>query len=121
MSPSKLVQKVLGLAKPPCDCGATDREVDAAPGGAIVEAAEPAGGDGAATRTIDVGHLPPPLPMVRILEALRELGPGATLLVRHTRRPIHLYPRLDALGCAHETTELGPKRFEILITKPDAA
>ena len=57
-------------------------------------------------RAIDVSHLPPPLPMVRILETLRDLGPGETLLVNHTRRPIHLYPKLDALGCTHETTEV---------------
>ena len=43
--------------------------------------------------------------MVRILETLREIGAGQTLLVHHVRRPIHLYPRLDALGCTHETRE----------------
>ena len=69
-------------------------------------------------RTIDVSHLPPPLPMVRILETLRDLGPGETLLVNHTRRPIHLYPKLDALGCTHETTELGPGKIEVRITNP---
>jgi hypothetical protein len=69
-------------------------------------------------REIDVSHLPPPLPMVRILETLRELGPGETLLVRHTRRPIHLYPKLEALGCQHETTEPAPGKIEVRITNP---
>lgn len=71
-------------------------------------------------RTIDVGHLPPPLPMVRILEALRALGPGETLLVNHTRRPIHLYAKLDALGCTHETTEVAPGKLQVRITNPAA-
>jgi len=70
------------------------------------------------TRAIDVSHLPPPLPMVRILETLRELGAGETLLVHHTRRPIHLYPKLDALGCSHQTSEPEPGKIEVRITKP---
>ena len=73
-----------------------------------------------ATRSIDVSHLPPPLPMVRILETLRGLGPGETLLVHHTRRPIHLYPKLDALGCTHETTEVAPGKIQVRITNPPA-
>jgi len=72
------------------------------------------------TREIDVSNLPPPLPMVRILETLRALGPDATLLVHHTRRPIHLYPKLEALGCRHETTEPTPGKIEVRITTPSA-
>jgi len=74
-----------------------------------------------AIRTIDVSHLPPPLPMVRILETLREIGSGQTLLVHHTRRPIHLYPRLDALGCTHETREHPDGTIEVRITTPSAS
>ena len=69
--------------------------------------------------TLDVSHLPPPLPMVRILETLRALGPGQTLVVTHTRRPMHLYPKLDALGCAHETREQPNGTIEIRITTPE--
>lgn len=75
---------------------------------------------GGIAREIDVSHLPPPLPMVRILETLRDLGPGETLLVHHSRRPIHLYPKLDALGCTHETTEVGPRKIRVRITNPPA-
>ena len=74
-----------------------------------------------AVRTIDVSHLPPPLPMVRILETLRSLDPGQTLLVSHTRRPIHLYPKLDALGCTHETRERADGKIEVRITRPPAS
>jgi hypothetical protein len=85
-------------------------------------AAEPDTEEAAAgiARAIDVSHLPPPLPMVRILETLRDLGPGETLLVNHTRRPFHLYPKLDAFGCTHETTELGSGKIEVRITNPPA-
>ncbi len=71
-----------------------------------------------ATVTIDVSELVPPEPMVRILEALEELPAGESLLVYHLRRPMHLYPRLDELGCRHETREIEPGRVEVLIQKP---
>lgn len=74
----------------------------------------------AASVTIDVSELVPPEPLVKILEALEALPPGETLIVHHVRRPIHLYPRLDALGCRHETREIAPGRIELLIAKPDA-
>ncbi|MGN6564456.1 MAG: DUF2249 domain-containing protein [Thermomicrobiales bacterium] len=74
--------------------------------------------DSGATITLDVSELPPPEPLVKILETLETLPPGTTLLVRHARRPIHLYPRLDALGCRHETRDLGPGRVELRITRP---
>ncbi len=71
-----------------------------------------------ATLTIDVSELVPPEPMIKILTALEELPDGASLLVHHVRRPMHLYPRLDELGYRHETRELGPNRIELLIEKP---
>jgi uncharacterized protein (DUF2249 family) len=69
------------------------------------------------TLTIDVSELVPPEPMIRILTALEELPAGASLLVHHVRRPMHLYPRLDELGYRHETREIGPDRIELLIEK----
>jgi uncharacterized protein (DUF2249 family) len=71
-----------------------------------------------ATVQIDVSDLAPPEPMVRILEAMAQLPPGQTLLVEHARRPVYLYPQLDALGYRHATRELGPGRVEIRIHKP---
>lgn len=69
------------------------------------------------TLTIDVSELVPPEPMVRILTALEELPEGATLLVHHVRRPMHLYPRLDEMGYRHETRDLGPGKVEVMIQK----
>lgn len=68
--------------------------------------------------TIDVSELVPPEPMMKILTALDELPDGGQLTVHHVRRPMHLYPRLDELGYAHETTEIAPDNVRILITKP---
>lgn len=72
------------------------------------------------TVTIDVSDLVPPEPLVKILEAVADLPAGGRLLVHHVRRPIHLYPRLDDLGCRHETREPEPGRVELLIQKPAA-
>lgn len=74
-----------------------------------------------ATLTIDVSELVPPEPMIRILTALEELPAGASLLVHHVRRPMHLYPRLDELGCRHVTRDIGPGRVELLIQTPAVA
>ncbi|HET9661609.1 MAG TPA: DUF2249 domain-containing protein [Thermomicrobiales bacterium] len=76
--------------------------------------------DPTSTLTIDVSELVPPEPMIRILTALEELPDGASLLVHHVRRPMHLYPRLDELGYHHDTREIGPAQVEILIEKPAA-
>ena len=67
--------------------------------------------------TIDVSELVPPEPMIRILEALEMMPEGGVLLVRHVRRPMHLYPRLDEMGYRHETRELEPGRVEVLIER----
>lgn len=73
------------------------------------------------TLTINVSDLVPPEPMLRILETLERLSPGGTLVVHHVRRPVYLYPRLDALGYAHQTDERGPNDIEIRICKPPPA
>jgi uncharacterized protein (DUF2249 family) len=108
-----------------CKCSQQAKSAEIAPidlAAARPGAAEPGAEDATVgiSRTIDVSHLPPPLPMVRILETLRALGPGETLLVNHTRRPIHLYPKLDALGCTHATTESSTGKIEVRITNPPA-
>ena len=70
---------------------------------------------------LDVSDLAPPEPMVRILEAAGKLGPEQTLFVEHHRRPVYLYPQLDAQGFLHETREIGPGRVEILIRRREEA
>ena len=56
-------------------------------------------GHGAASETeVDARGLEPPEPMMRILAAVEALKPGVTLRARTDRRPVHLYPELDARG-----------------------
>ena len=98
-----------GVSKevPPPRCARASRQpVDAQPGQLP---------DADAVVHLDVSDLVPPEPMVRILEAASKLGPGQTLLVEHHRRPVYLYPQLDAQGFLHETSELGPGRVQIRI------
>lgn len=107
-----------------CKCSEARRVAQAATSGATdsVTGQQATGAaDNGVTLAIDVSNLPPPLPMVRILETLRDLGPGETLLVHHTRRPIHLYPKLEALGCTHETTDLPSGAVSVRITNPPAS
>ena len=69
---------------------------------------------------LDVRGLEPPQPMVRVLEEIERLGPGAVLEVHHDRRPMFLYPQLDERGFTHETDELEPGLVRILIRKGTA-
>ncbi len=103
--------------------GGRRHEEPAAPEPPEAAVAAPAGTwrEPTATLTIDLSDLVPPEPMVRILETLEQLPPGASLLVHHARRPVYLYPQLEALGCTHETRELASGQVEILIRKPLAS
>ncbi|TBH20077.1 DUF2249 domain-containing protein [Thermus thermamylovorans] len=62
-------------------------------------------------------NLEPPLPMMRVLEALAGLKPGEKLLVHHVRRPVHLLARLQEEGHAYLLRDLGPGQVRILIRK----
>jgi uncharacterized protein (DUF2249 family) len=68
-------------------------------------AAEPAPAAPASSSTLDVRALEPPEPMVRVLERLDALAAGETLEVLLERRPLFLYPQLDARGFVHQTDE----------------
>jgi uncharacterized protein (DUF2249 family) len=70
-------------------------------------------------RVLDVRGLEPPQPMLRVLEAIEGLGPGARLEVHHDRRPLFLYPQLDDRGFRHATDEPEPGFVRILIWKED--
>jgi uncharacterized protein (DUF2249 family) len=80
-------------------------------------AAPGAAGGPAGTTTLDVRGLEAPLPMQRVLERLDELGPGQTLEVIHSRRPLFLYPQLDDRGFVHETDEPQPGIVRIRIRR----
>ncbi|HEX6989330.1 MAG TPA: DUF2249 domain-containing protein [Bacillota bacterium] len=52
----------------------------------------------AAEHVLDNRGLEPPEPMVRVLDTLSTLADGDVLVVHNDRRPMFLFPRLDALG-----------------------
>jgi uncharacterized protein (DUF2249 family) len=70
---------------------------------------------------LDVRGLEPPLPMVRVLEAVETLAPGQCLEVLHHRRPVFLYPQLEERGCRHATDEPEPGLVRIAIWRGDPA
>ena len=72
-------------------------------------------------RVLDVRGLEPPGPMVRVLEALEDLAPGQKIEVLHERRPMFLYPQLEARGFAHETDEPEQGVVRIVIRRGAAA
>lgn len=69
------------------------------------------------TVNLDVNGLPPPEPMMRILEAVTALGPKDTLVVEHFREPVPLYAHLDAAGFAHRIEQLGESRWRLTIRR----
>ena len=83
--------------------------------GAVAAAADTGAGD-----SLDVRGLEPPTPMVRVLERLETLAPGARLVVLHERRPMFLYPQLEARGFRHVTDEPAPGLVRIVIDRPPA-
>jgi len=66
---------------------------------------------------VDARGLEPPQPMVKILEALASLSGGVELRARTDRRPIHLYPMLEARGFAGISEEQNDGSFITLIQR----
>ncbi|MEW6304115.1 MAG: DUF2249 domain-containing protein [Verrucomicrobiota bacterium] len=66
---------------------------------------------------VDARGLEPPGPLVMILEALETLPPDADLLARTDRRPLHLYPQLEARGFSGATQQHADGSFMTLIQR----
>jgi len=54
--------------------------------------------DSDATTHIDVRGLPPPQPLIRILQLVQRLPGDAVVIVHHDRDPVLLYPELEQIG-----------------------
>ena len=54
---------------------------------------------------LDARGLEPPQPMMQILAAVERLPAGAKLNARTDRKPLHLYPELQARGVAYASEE----------------
>lgn len=60
---------------------------------------------------VDARGLEPPQPLVKILEAVAALPPGARLHARTDRRPMHLYAQLEDRGFTGESQEQSDGSF----------
>ncbi len=54
---------------------------------------------------IDVRGLPPPQPLVKILQLVHAVGPASIVIVHHDRDPKMLYPELAQIGWQAEPIE----------------
>jgi uncharacterized protein (DUF2249 family) len=89
-------------------------DAPAAPRGEPAEAGCGCGGPETAPVEIvdvDARQLEPPQPMVKILETLSQLPAHAQVRARTDRRPIHLYPMLEARGFKGESEEQADGSF----------
>lgn len=64
---------------------------------------------------LDARGLPPPEPMVRILETLAGLPPNTELHARTDRRPMHLFLQLESRGFHADCAEQPDGSFLTLI------
>lgn len=64
---------------------------------------------------VDARGLLPPEPMVRILEAASMLDVDGELCALTDRRPMHLFPQLEARGFSAECTEQPDGSFLTMI------
>jgi uncharacterized protein (DUF2249 family) len=92
------------------------RESDGQTTDAAVAAVSPPVNDAAAACSteiveVDARGLEPPLPLVKILEALALLPAGAELRGRTDRRPIHLYAQLEERGFTAQSEEQSDGSF----------
>lgn len=68
---------------------------------------------------LDLRGLEPPEPMVRVLERLDTLARGQRLIVLNDRRPVFLYPLIEARGFVHDTEELESGLVRIVIRRQE--
>lgn len=66
---------------------------------------------------VDTRGLEPPEPMMKILSAVEALKPGETLRAFTDRRPIHLYPELDARGVRHTSEQLADESWALTLVR----
>lgn len=67
--------------------------------------------------TLDLRGLPPPEPMIRILEEFERIAPGGRLRAITERRPVFLFPELEARGARFTSEESDDGRWITRITR----
>ena len=71
----------------------------------------------AATTHIDVRGLPPPQPMIQILQLVQRLPAEAIVIVHHDRDPVWLYPELAQIGWWAEPIDGEPGEVRLRIAQ----
>lgn len=71
------------------------------------------------TLHVDVRGLPPPQPLLRILELVRRAGDDAVIVVHHERDPLWLYPELAELGWRAEPIDGEPGEVRLRLVRDD--
>ncbi len=66
-------------------------------------------------RFVDVREMSAPLPMITILEELKELPAGYALHVHHKRVPVHLLPEIGDRGFNYTLKETGKDEVHLMI------
>jgi len=65
--------------------------------------------------TVDCREMEPPEPMIKVLEAVSNMGDDEAVLMLHRQKPVHLFSRLDAMGLDYSLTEKDDMSVEVLI------
>ncbi len=68
-------------------------------------------------RHIDVRGLPPPQPLVKILQLVHSLGQTGVVIVHHDRDPQLLYPELAQIGWQAETIDGDPGEVRLRLSR----
>lgn len=66
---------------------------------------------------IDVRGLPPPEPLVAILELVRAMREATPVIVHHEREPHLLYPELNEIGWSAERIDAGPGEVRLRLER----
>ncbi|MDH7603517.1 MAG: DUF2249 domain-containing protein [Melioribacter sp.] len=64
---------------------------------------------------LDVRELPPPEPMMKILEKLADVDDKTVLLVHHHREPMMLYPKLEERGFKAIANKMEENYYKVVI------
>jgi hypothetical protein len=73
--------------------------------------------EGDATTHIDVRGLPPPQPLIQILQLVQRLPDHAVVIVHHERDPLWLYPELAQIGWWAEVIDGEPGEVRLRLTR----
>lgn len=66
---------------------------------------------------IDVRGLPPPQPLVKILQLVQSVDPASSVIVHHDRDPKMLYPELAQIGWQVELLDGEPGEVRLRLSR----